>query len=192
MTDEELNGGNQPPADNNPGASANPSEPLESDDIEFTPEQKKKLGKILSAERNKVREQFKDYDELKTKLKEIEKSKLTEAQQLQLERDEAKKEAEALKKKVEKLSSVELRTKLFSDYKTKAGESLPSHLLKYVSGKDEDAIIKSIESVANDFGLKLEKKKNIGNPTPPGSNDPQNKHGFMNSQILTVAGRGGR
>ena len=190
MTDQELNGGNQPPAEES-GASANPSEP-ESDDIDFSPEQKRKLGKILSAERAKVRDQFKDYDDLKKQLKEIEKSKLTEAQQLQLERDEAKKEAEALKKKVEKLSSVELRTKLFSDYKTKAGESLPSHLLKYVSGKDEEAITKSIESVANDFGLKLDKKKNIGNPTPPGGNAPQDKHGFINSVIMGAAGRGGR
>jgi vacuolar-type H+-ATPase subunit I/STV1 len=191
MTDQEAIGGNQPPADDKSGASANPSEP-ESDDIDFTPEQKRKLGKILSAERNKVREQFKDYEELKTKLKEIEKSKLTEAQQLQLERDEAKKEAEALKKKVEKLGAVELRTKLFSDFKTKAGDSLPSHLLKYVSGKDEETITKSIESIANDFGLKLEKKKNIGNQIPPGTNDPQNKHGFINSMIMGAAGRGGR
>jgi len=74
MTDDELNGGNQPPADKS-GASANPSEP-ESDD--FTPEQKKKLGKILSAERSRIKEQFADYEDLKTKLKEIEKSKLTE------------------------------------------------------------------------------------------------------------------
>jgi hypothetical protein len=190
MVETPTDGGNQPPI-NEPGASANPSEP-ESDDIDFTPEQKKKLGKILSAERNKIRDQFKDYEDLKAKLKEIEKSKLTEAQQLQLERDEAKKEAEVLKKKVEKLGAVELRTKLFSDYKTKAGDSLPSHLLKYVSGKDEETILKSIESVANDFGLKLEKKKNIGNQIPPGTNDPQNKHGFINAQILGAAGRGGR
>ena len=191
MTDQELNGGNQPPADDKSGASANPSEP-ESDDIDFTPEQKKKLGKILSAERNKIRDQYKDYEDLKAKLKDIEKSKLSEAQQLQLERDEAKKEAEVLKKKVEKLGAVELRTKLFSDYKTKAGDSLPSHLLKYVSGKDEDAILKSIESVANDFGLKLEKKRNIGNNIPPGSNAPPKKNDFINAQIMGAAGRGVR
>ena len=190
MTEDDLNGGNQPPADDKSGASASPSVPLNTDD--FTPEQQKRLGKILSAERDKVKSQYADYDDLKAKLKEIEKSKLTEAQQLQLERDEAKKLAESLQKKVEKLSSVELRTKLFSDYKTKAGESLPSHLLKYVSGKDEEAITKSIESIANDFGLKLEKKKNIGNAIPPGANDPLNKHGFINSMIMGAAGRGGR
>ena len=189
MVDEANPGGNQPPTDN-PGASANPSEP-QSDDIEFTPEQKRKLGKILSAERQRVKEQFADYDELKKQLKEIEKSKLTEAQQLQLERDEAKKEAESTKKKLEKFEALELRTRLFSDYKTKSGEPLPSNLLKYVKGKNEEEIAKSIEAVAADFGLKMERRKNIGNPTPPGS-DPLGKHAFMNGQILTAAGRGGR
>ncbi len=188
MTDDELNGGNQPPADKS-GASANPSEP-ESDD--FTPEQKKKLGKILSAERSRIKEQFADYDDLKTKLKEIEKSKLTEAQQLQLERDEAKKETESTKKKLEKFEALELRTKLFSDFKTKSGEPLPSNLLKYVKGKNEEEILRNIESIASDFGLRIEKKKNIGNLIPPGSNDPQNKHGFINAQILGAAGRAGR
>lgn len=191
MTDQELNGGNQPPEKDNPGASANPSEP-ESDDIEFTPEQKKKLGKILSAERNKVRDQFKDYDDLKKQLKEIEKSKLTEAQQLQLERDEAKKETESAKKRLEKYEALELRTKLFSDFKTKSGEPLPSNLLKYVKGKTEEDITASIEAIAADFGIKTEKKKNIGNPTPPGSESVQGKHAFMNAQILSAAGRGGR
>ena len=190
MTEQELNGGNQPPADDKSGASANPSEP-ESDE-DFTPEQKKKLGKILSAERNKIRDQFKDYEDLKAKLKEIEKSKLTESQQLQLERDEAKKDAESTKKKLEKYEALELRTKLFSDYKTKSGEPLPSNLLKYVKGKNEEEILKNIESIAADFGIGLEKKKNIGNQIPPGTNDPQNKHGFINAQILGAAGRGGR
>ena len=190
MTDEPISGGNQPPTDDKSGASANPSEP-QSDDIEFTPEQKKKLGKILSAERQRVKEQFADYDELKKQLKEIEKSKLTEAQQLQLERDEAKKEAETTKKQLEQFEALELRTRLFSDFKTKTGEPLPSNLLKYVKGKNEEEISKSIEAVAADFGLKMERRKNIGNPTPPGS-DPIGKHAFMNSQILTAAGRGGR
>ena len=187
MVDDATSGGNQPPTDN-PGASANPSEP-QSDD--FTPEQQKKLGKILSAEREKVKSQFADYEELKKQLKEIEKSKLTEAQQLQLERDEAKKEAESTKKRLEKYEALELRTKLFSDYKTKSGDPLPSNLLKYVKGKNEEEINKSIESVAADFGMKMERRKNIGNPTPPGS-DPIGKHAFMNTQILTAAGRGGR
>ncbi len=190
MTDNELNGGNQPPADDKPGASANPSVPLNTDD--FTPEQQKKLGKILSSERDKVKSQYADYDDLKKQLKEIEKSKLTEAQQLQLERDEAKKETESTKKKLERFEALELRTKLFSDYKTKSGEPLPSNLLKYVKGKSEDEILKNIESIAADFGLRIEKKKNIGNQIPPGSNDPQNKHGFINAQILGAAGRTGR
>ena len=190
MVDNPADGGNQPPVKNEPGASANPSEPLNSDD--FTPEQQKKLGKILSAERDKIKSQFADYDDLKTKLKEIEKSKLTEAQQLQLERDEAKKEAESTKKKLEKFEALELRTKLFSDFKTKSGEPLPSNLLKYVKGKNEEEILKNIESIAADFGLKLDKKKNIGNPTPPGSETPESKHAFMNAAILAAAGRGGR
>ena len=38
----------------------------------------------------------------------------------------------------------------------------------------------------------LAKKKNIGNQIPPGANDPQNKHGFINSMIMGAAGRGGR
>jgi hypothetical protein len=63
-------------------------------------------------------------------------------------------------------------------------------LLKYVKGKNEEEILKNIESIAADFGLKL--KKNLGNPIPPGSNDPQNKHGFINAQILGAAGRAGR
>ena len=188
MVDETNPGGNQPPTEN-PGASANPSEP-QSDD--FTPEQQKKLGKILSAEREKVKSQFADYEELKNRLKEIEKSKLSEAQQLQLERDEAKKEAESTKKKLEKFEALELRTRLFSDYKTKSGEPLPSNLLKYVKGKNEEEITKSIEAVAADFGLKMDRRKNIGNPTPPGSDPMQGKHGFMNAAILSAAGRGGR
>jgi hypothetical protein len=189
MTEQEAIGGNQPPEDK-PGASANPSEPLISDD--FTPEQQKKLGKILSAERDKVKSQFADYDSLKAKLKEIEKSKLTEAQQLQLERDEAKKETESTKKKLEKFEALELRTKLFSDYKTKSGEPLPSNLLKYVKGKNEEEILKNIESIAADFGLKLEKRKNIGNPTPAGGDAVPDKHGFMNDMIKSAAGLGGR
>ena len=189
MTDDITPGGNQPPQ-NEPGASANPSEPLDSDD--FSPEQQKKLGKILAAERQKVKDQFKDYDDLKKQLKEIEKSKLTEAEKLQMERDEAKKEAESWKKKAEKADSLELRTKLFSEFKTKSGDSLPSHLLKYVKGKTEEDIQKSIELVAADFGLKTERKKTIGNPIPPGSNQSGDKHAFMNAQILGAAGRGGR
>ena len=189
MTDDVTPGGNQPPQ-NEPGASANPSEPLDSDD--FSPEQRKRLGKILSAERDKIRSQFADYEDLKKQLKEIEKSKLTEAEKLQLERDEAKKEAESWKKKAEKADSLELRTKLFSEFKTKSGDSLPSHLLKYVKGKTEEDIQKSIELVAADFGLKTEKRKTIGNPIPPGSNQSGDKHAFMNAQILGAAGRGGR
>ena len=186
MTEQEANGGNQPPADDKSGASANPSEP-ESDD--FTPEQKKKLGKILSAERSRIKEQFADYDDLKTKLKEIETSKLSESQKLQLERDEAKKEAESTKKKLEKFEALELRTKLFSDYKTKSGEPLPSNLLKYVKGKNEEEILKNIESIADDFGLRIEKRKNIGNNIPPGSNAPPKKNDFINAQIMGAAGR---
>jgi len=190
MTEQELNGGTQPPA-NHTEAAANPSEPNESD-VEFTPEQQKKLGKLLAAERQRERERYKDYDELKTKLKDIEKSKLTESQRLQQERDEAIKEKDALSKKVEKLGAVELRTKLFSDFRTKDGQGLPSHLMKYVTGKDEESITKSIESIATDFGAKLSKKQSIGNPTPAGSNDAADKHAFMNAQILQAAGRGGR
>ena len=189
MAEDITPGWNQPPQ-NEPGASANPSEPLDSDD--FSPEQQKKLGKILAAERQKVKDQFKDYDDLKKQLKEIEKSKLTESERLQVERDEAKKEAESWRKKAEKADSLELRTKLFSEFKTKTGESLPSHLLKYVKGKKEEEITASIESIAADFGIKTEKKKNIGNPIPPGSNQPGDKHAFMNAQILGAAGRGGR
>ena len=189
MTETPNPGGNQPPQ-NEPGASANPSEPLDSDD--FSPEQQKKLGKILAAERQKVKDQFKDYDDLKKQLKEIEKSKLTESEKLQLERDEAKKEAESWKKKAERGEVVERRAKLFSDFKTKGGDSLPTHLLKYVKGKSEEEITASIESIAADFGIKTEKKKNIGNPIPPGSNQPGDKHAFMNAQILGAAGRGGR
>ena len=187
MTEDVTPGGNQPPQ-NEPGASANPSEPLDSDD--FTPEQRKRLGKILSAERDKIRSQFADYDDLKKQLKEIEKSKLTEAEKLQLERDEAKKEAENWKKRAEKADSLELRTKLFADYKSKTGESLPAHLLKYVKGKTEEDIQKSIEAVASDFGLKA--KRNVGNPIPPGSNEPPKKNDWMNAHILGAAGRGGR
>jgi hypothetical protein len=190
MVETPTNGGNQPPIEE-PGASANPSEP-ESDDIEFTPEQKKKLGKILSAERAKVRDQFKDYDDLKRQIKDIETSKLSESQKLQLERDEAKKEAESTKKKLEKFEALELRTKLFADYKTKSGEPLPSNLLKYVKGKNEEEILKNIESIADDFGLRIEKRKNIGNNIPPGSEAPESKHAFMNAAILAAAGRGGR
>lgn len=189
MVDNPTDGGNQPPVDDKSGASANPSEP-ESDD--FTPEQKKKLGKILSAERAKVRDQYKDYDDLKKQIKDIETSKLSEAQKLQLERDEAKKEAEATKKRLEKFEALELRTRLFSDFKTKSGEPIPSNLLKYVKGKTEEDITKSIESIAADFGLKMDKRKNIGNPTPPGSEAAGSKHAFMNSAILSAAGRGGR
>ena len=187
MTETPNPGGNQPPNDN-PGASANPSEPLDSDD--FSPEQRKRLGKILSAERDKIRSQFADYDTIKQQLKEIEKSKLTEAEKLQLERDEAKKEAESWKKKAEKADSLELRTKLFSEFKTKAGDPLPSTLLKYVKGKTEEDIQKSIETVAADYGIKT--KKIIGNPIPPGSNQSGGKHDFINAQILGAAGRGGR
>jgi hypothetical protein len=188
MVETPTDGGNQPPIEE-PGTSANPSEP-ESDD--FTPEQKKKLGKILSAERARIKEQFADYDGLKAKLKEIEKSKLTEAQQLQLERDEAKKEVDSTKKKLEKYEALELRTKLFSDYKTKSGEPLPSNLLKYVKGKTEEEILKNIESIAADFGLKLEKRRNIGNSTPAGGDPVQGKHDAMNSIIMSAAGLGGR
>jgi len=187
MTEDSI-GVTPTPGNKSPEASATTSEPLNTDD--FTPEQQKRLGKILSAERDKVKSQYADYDDLKTKLKEIEKSKLTEAQQLQLERDEAKKETESTKKKLEKFEALELRTKLFSDFKTKSGEPLPSNLLKYVKGKNEEEILRNIESIAADFGLKL--KKNLGNPIPPGSNDPQNKHGFINAQILGAAGRAGR
>lgn len=185
MVETPTNGGNQPPIEE-PGASANPSEP-ESDD--FTPEQKKKLGKILSAERSRIKEQFADYDDLKKQIKEIETSKLSESQKLQLERDEAKKEAESTKKKLEKFEALELRTKLFSDYKTKSGEPLPSNLLKYVKGKNEEEILKNIESIADDFGLRIEKRKNIGNNIPPGSNAPPKKNDFINAQIMGAAGR---
>ncbi|MCK9570240.1 hypothetical protein M0R72_14945 [Candidatus Pacearchaeota archaeon] len=191
MTEQELNGGTQPPAKNTEAA-ANPSEPNESDDIKFTPEQQKRLGKLLSAERDKVRDQFKDYDELKTKLREIEKSKLTESQRLQQERDDAIKEKDALSKKVEKLGAVELRTKLFADFRTKDGQGLPSHLIKYVTGKDEASITASIESIATDFGAKLGKKQSIGSPTPPGSERATGKHDFINAQILSAAGYGSR
>jgi len=193
MPEQEVIGGNQPPEDKS-GASANPSVPLNTDD--FTPEQQKKLGKILSAERDKVRDQFKDqlkdYEITRSKLKEIEKSKLTEAQQLQLERDEAKKETESTKKRLEKYEALELRTKLFSDFKTKSGDPLPSNLLKYVKGKTEEEILKNIESIAEDFGLKLEKKRNIGNPTPAGGESATGKHDFMNDMIMGAAGLGGR
>ena len=192
MTDNPSPGGNQPPQ-NDSGASVNPSEPSSSDDIDFTPEQQKRLGKILSAEREKVKSQYADYDDIKKKLKEIEREKLTEAEKLQLERDEAKKEAETWKKKAEKGDALELRTKLFAEFKTKSGDSLPSHLLKYVKGKGEEEILKSIESVASDFGLKATNKKGTGGPIPPGGTEPPDKkHGFMNAQILGAAGRGGR
>jgi hypothetical protein len=189
MTEDSI--GVTPTPNTNPEASATTPEP-ESDDIEFTPEQKKKLGKILSAERSRIKEQFADYDGLKAKLKEIEKSKLSESQQLQLERDEAKKETEATKKRLEKFEALELRTKLFSDYKTKGGDPLPSNLLKYVKGKNEEEILGNIESIAADFGLKLEKRRNIGNPTPAGGEAPPNKNDFINAQIMSMAGRGGR
>ena len=107
MTDNPSPGGNQPPQ-NDSGASVNPSEPSTSDDICFSPEQQKRLGKILSVEREKVKSQYADYDDIKKKLKEIEREKLTEAEKLQLERDEAKKEAETWKKKAEKGDALEL------------------------------------------------------------------------------------
>ena len=187
MTDTDQSGSQA--AEKETGGNSTASE-SQSDDIDFTPEQRRRLGKILSAERDKIRSQFADYDDLKKQLKEIEKSKLTEAEKLQLERDEAKKEAESWKKKAEKADSLELRTKLFSEYKSKNGESLPSHLLKYVKGKTEEDIQKSIELVASDFGIKA--KRNIGNAIPPGNNEPSKKNAWMNEHILNVAGRGSR
>ena len=90
---------------------------------------------------------------------------------------------------MEKFEALELRTKLFSDYKTKSGEPLPSNLLKYVKGKNEEEILKNIESIADDFGLRIEKRKNIGNNIPPGSNAPPKKNDFINAQIMGAAGR---
>lgn len=188
MTDQELNGGTQPPAKDTEAAATTP-EP-ESDDIEFTPEQKKKLGKLLSNERKAVREQFKDYNDLKKKLADIETSKLSETERLQKERDEAKAEADTIKKQLEDFSAKELRVKLYAEYKTKDGQSLPIGLMKYVTGNDEKSIAASIESIAQDFGAKV--RKSIGNPTPPGSESASGKNDFINSQIMSMAGRGGR
>lgn len=195
MTDQELNGGNQPPAEN-PGVPANPSEPNESDDIEFTPEQKKKLGKIISAERKAERKtvtaQFKDYDDLKKKIQEIENSKLSESERLQKERDEAARERDEAKKQLSDFGAKELRITMYSEFKTKDGQSLPIGLMKYVTGTDEKSIAASIESIAADFGAKVEKRKNIGNSTPAGGEGAPVKNSFMNDQIMTMAGRGSR
>jgi alanyl-tRNA synthetase len=196
MTDQELNGGNQPPEDNKSGAPANPSEPNESDDIEFTPEQKRKLGKIISAERKAERKtvaaQFKDYDDLKKKIQEIEDAKLSESERLQKEKEEAIKERDAIKNQLADFGAKELRINMYSEYKTKDGQSLPIGLMKYVTGTDEKSIAASIESIAADFGAKVEKRKNIGNSTPAGTEAVPNKNAFMNDQIMAVAGRGGR
>ena len=192
MTDQELNGGNQPPEDNKSGAPANPSEPSESDDIEFTPAQKKKLGKLLSQERKATREQYKDYDDLKKKISEIENSKLTESERLQKERDEARGEAAQIKKQLEEAAAKEMRMTLFADFKMKDGQSLPISLLQYVTGNDEKSIASSIESVAQNFGANVKKRNNIGNPTPAGGEASPGKNDFINAQIMSAAGRGGR
>lgn len=194
MTDQELNGGNQPPEDK-PGVPANPSEPNESDDIEFTPEQKKKLGKIISnerkAERKTVTAQFKDYDDLKKKIAEIEDAKLSESERLQKEKEEAIKERDAIKNQIAEFASKDLRVKLFSEFTMKDGQALPIDLLQYVKGDDEKSIASSIEAVARSFGAKLEKRKQIGNSTPAGTEAVPNKNDFMNQQIMDLAGRGG-
>jgi len=192
MTDQEVNGGNQPPAEEKPGVPANPSEPSESDDIDFTPEQKKKLGKLLSAERKAVREQFKDYPELQKKLKEMENAKLTESERLQKEKEEAIKERDEAKKQALEFGSKELRVQMYAEFKTKDGQSLPISLMKYVTGSNEKEIASSIESIASDFGAKLEKRKQIGNPTPAGGEASPGKNDFINAQIMSAAGRGGR
>jgi len=191
MTDQEAIGGNQPPAEEKPGTPANPSEPSESDDIEFTPEQKKKLGKLLSAERKAVREQFKDYPDLQKKLKEMENAKLTESERLQKEKEEAIKERDTVKNQLSEFAAKEMRITMYAEYKTKDGQSLPIGLMKYVTGSDEKSIATSIESIAADFGTKLEKRKNIGNPTPAGGEATQGKNDFMNNLIYAAAGRGG-
>lgn len=188
MTDN-PDGGAQPPA-NDPGASATTPEPDNSDD--FTPEQKKKLGSLLAAERRKVRDQFKDYEDLKKKLQDSENAKLSDAERLQKERDEARGDASNWRTKAESLEAEKRRINLFADFKLKDGSSLPINLLKYVSGSSKEDIQSSIESLASDFGAKLEKKKSVGNPTPPGSSSTPGKHDFMNAQILSAAGRGGR
>lgn len=182
--------GGTPTPEGNPSEGAASSEPNESDD--FTPEQKKRIGQLLSKERKTVREQFKDYDDLKKKISEIENSKLSEAEKLQKERDEARGEAANIKKQLEELSAKEMRINMFADFKTKDGQNLPINLIKYVQGNSKDDILESIESIAADFGAKLEKKKGIGNPTPPGGSPAPSKHAFMNEQILVAAGRGGR
>lgn len=190
MSDQEAIGGTQPPAKDTEAAATTP-EP-ESDDIEFTPEQKKKLGKLLSAERKAVREQFKDYNDLKKKIEEIENSKLSETERLKKEKEDAARERDEAKGKLSEFEAKDLRIKLYSEFKTKDGQSLPVSLMKYVTGNDEKSITSSIESIAADFGAKLEKRKGIGNPTPAGGEAVTGKHDFMNSLIMGAAGLGGR
>jgi len=190
MTENEAIGVTPTPDNKSPEASATTPEP-ESDDIEFTPEQKKKLGKLLSNERKAVREQFKDYNELKQKLTAAENAKLSESERLQKERDDAKRETADIKNQIAEFGAKELRITMYSEFKMKDGQSLPINLIKYVTGNDEKSIAASIESIASDFGAKLEKRKQIGNPTPAGGEASQGKNDFMNNLIYAAAGRGG-
>ncbi len=192
MIENPAEGGSPTPQDKTPEGAANPSEPIESDEVTFTPAQKKKLGKLLSDERKAVREQFKDYNDLKAKLSEIEKSKLSESERLQQEKEEAIKERDEARRQALEFGSKELRVKMYSEFKTKDGSSLPVSLMKYVTGSDEKSIASSIESIAADFGAKLEKRKGIGNPTPAGGEAATTKNGFMNDLIMGAAGLGGR
>ena len=121
----------------------------------------------------------------------MENAKLTESERLQKEKEEAIKERDTVKNQLSEFAAKEMRITMYAEYKTKDGQSLPIGLMKYVTGSDEKSIATSIESIAADFGTKLEKRKNIGNPTPAGGEATQGKNDFMNNLIYAAAGRGG-
>jgi hypothetical protein len=93
-----------------------------------------KYKSIARKQEQKYIEAAKERDELKTKLEEIEKSKLSDLERAQKDAEEARKQLDALKSEAETARLDALRTRIGAE------KGLPPQLIERLRGEDEDGI----------------------------------------------------